>query len=694
MTECCLLACCRPRTHARLVADLYPRGSTGFERTLVPNKLNRLCSYAASYPRKIEMICSLLENDISNHLRYDKIGYVNIGVASFHKLVDIALERHIAFTIEPYLRRLLLLCFSCAHSSVLASAAGVFFTYTTRFDRCDVSPFIRSILEVCLRGAAPQRSSAEEQSVGLELLLRVIEVLSAHAGTLEKYCPDIVSIVYHYFSTQKVYFVDVPPSDNPEGLLQKAASVVHLRSPATLSTLCLIALGASSSPHTLVHVVSAVFVKLDETLWEARASAVKAFTLLHTSANTVNSFSFPVCSMILAHARHVLDNHIEWNTLSVPFDFEAVLADRVYLNQLGSEDSLRAIPVRAQVINNMLDVICQIYEAFAVPHEKLKVGGVDVLFNRMLCSSDISHLLEIIVFSASHTTHRDPPECDLPPSVVIGIDLCTIPDQQMPEGENEVLSSLFRNISKQCMKVLQHVVAQCLPLIELPRTISQPRKAISAPCVAAFRFLRAMSDKFLFSGKSLPSSEEPNTVTEGVTLQLLQAVNIILFIHSVGRESNGDGIVASKTDRCGPDLTRLLFLCPSVQVSVDRWGYERYIQKADLFLLLSYLEDPNFYCYRIAASAVMHLLDLLFHGQGSQMATVQDPGTEGFAEEDLTVSLSLQPHFQQSSLSIHVMLTCLYDSMYRDLIVFDGYFHSERVATNWLIQVNSNYLFL
>lgn len=45
-TDCCLLVCCRPPQHKRLVKRLYPRGCNGTEPDLQPQDVNKLLHYS------------------------------------------------------------------------------------------------------------------------------------------------------------------------------------------------------------------------------------------------------------------------------------------------------------------------------------------------------------------------------------------------------------------------------------------------------------------------------------------------------------------------------------------------------------------------------------------------------------------------------------------------------------------------
>jgi len=67
MTEMCLLTCFRPRSYGRLLGDVYPKGSSGIEKNLEAQKMDRVMLYAKSYPKKMPLIsghlhCRILEN--------------------------------------------------------------------------------------------------------------------------------------------------------------------------------------------------------------------------------------------------------------------------------------------------------------------------------------------------------------------------------------------------------------------------------------------------------------------------------------------------------------------------------------------------------------------------------------------------------------------------------------------------------
>ena len=86
MTDCCLCVCLRPATFRRLIDDTYPKGSTGYEPDLAPQKVSRLCDYAAHYPRKLPSIAQYLEQRISRDYKKSRYGYVKVGLRDFNEV--------------------------------------------------------------------------------------------------------------------------------------------------------------------------------------------------------------------------------------------------------------------------------------------------------------------------------------------------------------------------------------------------------------------------------------------------------------------------------------------------------------------------------------------------------------------------------------------------------------------------------
>lgn len=84
MTDCCLCVCLRPSTFRRLIDDTYPKGTSGFEPELAPQKVSRLADYAVQYPRKLPSIAQYLEQRIARDLRKGKLAYVKLGLFTFN----------------------------------------------------------------------------------------------------------------------------------------------------------------------------------------------------------------------------------------------------------------------------------------------------------------------------------------------------------------------------------------------------------------------------------------------------------------------------------------------------------------------------------------------------------------------------------------------------------------------------------
>lgn len=655
------------------MADVFPRDSTGFETDLVPNKLKRLCSYSIAYPDKIELICEALRRRIEGALCKQKYGHVQVGVESFRGLLEIAFSKELSFAVEPHLRRVLLTCFMCPASSVHRAAAPLFLEYTLQSDKCDLAPYVAPLVDLCRRGMSTNDSNAEEQSVGLELLLRVIEVLLSHSGLLEAHCDDIVSVVYHYFSAQRVYFVhEAGPSRSTP------------RSPTVVSALCLVTLGSVSAPGTLALVVAALIKNLDDAAWEPIGPAVKAMNLLMASASVLNSFRFSLCGLLIAHARAIANCPLGWSGLSSVDRFSALPVETTELNAFGSEAGQRSAAGRAGVILRILCVVESV--ADFVPSMTSSggdggrgSGGLSV-FSNSSRDKDLRNIFEIMLFCAVNSSGLVISDDRLPPNSFVGIKYRSSRDSGAARCGREAASAL-----ETCLRILakgfkdeslQHYLVESK--ISRNDILSEQR----SPLAGVLDFARALSNRleFMLSGGLRGDYDLiAGSVSHSIRMSVMLASNVVL-----------SGYASAWKKRFGHEEAAPLPSGDNTSISQSTYGYfspawmgaenpcyESLIDKDDMYLLLSVLESPSFEVFRIAASSATHLIELIFLCRVKYSTTSLGP---------LSVSLDSSNYGKQSG-SLQTLLSCLYDSMYRDLVVFDEPTHSERVATNWLIQV-------
>jgi hypothetical protein len=802
MTDCCLLVFLRPRTYLRLVRDLYPKGSSGFEKSLSPVRLKRLCLYASSYPDKIALICAVLQSDIEEAVRQGKVGFAKVGVESLRGLVEVAYgaDPSMSFAVEPHLRAALLTCFACRDSEVHLAACGLFLLYTLQSDRCDVGPYVRPVLALCRRGMAGNSSSADEQSVGLELLLRVVEVLLSHAGAIERHAGDILAVVYYYFGAQRVYFVKGAEAGGPDPRSKQAGAgagadraALQPRSPTVLSSLCLVALGSASCPATFAHILAALLVKLDETRWEPAGPAVKAINLLLASSVVLNSFDFPICSFLLTHARNIASNPLGWSRCLTLDDFLVVSPEQRRPNYFGSETALRTVLLRAQVLLKVLSAAADLSSNISVIAAGGGGGGKSdaapaaaaagndcILFNKMLSDRDTNNIMEVLVFCALNSKGAILGEGVLPPGSFVGIDLNgkggggngtprlggTVegvgqtqtqtqeqvaakggqgqgqgqvyegpppsrpsasasggggdagPGQDM-QGQGQGQGRTLRAVSEVCLQLLAAVVrcaegraaaaeggvdCSCLRRERAYSPLSPSLPLSNSPLAQVLAFHRRLPERFEFvkaegclyadgdadaaadaaADVDMEAEADPGSVAQTMRVAALQAINVALAASAAAVEGAGPGAGtgvragagagAGPIDKVSRARAAYRYLFPAVRCGSGGVG------DRDLYALLCVLESPNFGLFRLAASSAALLISLL-------LRRAETEAEARLPDLPLSLSLSLWAHNDRSSAaSAHVVLSCLYDSMFRDLVVFDEAAHAERVASNWLIQ--------
>lgn len=661
MTDCCLFVCCRPRTFVRLVENIYPAGSTGFETDIEPTKLNRLCDYAKAYPAKIDLICEELLLNIETAIFTAKFGYAKIGVEAFCGLVNIASTTDLWCIVGPHLQRVLFVCLSSSSSCIHRVTCDLFHLYTQQGDKCDISQCMQPIIRICTEGIAKNTLNADEQIIGLEMLLNAIEVLVTHPGSIEKYLFDLVGIVYHYFSAQRVYFVN--GADKSNGVP---------RSPSVLSMLCLVKLGSISCPRTQALLFAALFTRLDATCWEPVVPAFKAIDLLMASSIVVNTITFPLCSMLISHARNIANNPFLFSKHLRLDSFLPIIAERRILNVSGSEQSTRSAELRINIILKVLTVATSLSHTMSTISSSQcgdSLPKTYMYFNRMCFIHDMEHIIDIMLFSALNSNGSALYNEKLP---FQSFACCfKMMKEQHVDELHTTIGGQVRSDSPHCLVLMACLsLLGCITDICTIENLSFSKSDSSNSFLAhAFQFVHNLPDRFQFiCTRNLSNGDEKleNTVGHSVHLCILQALNIVLSRYALAQRSTRRMIkCVDLTSSLNGFRYLLSGSCASVNVI-------QYLDEKDLLSLLSVLESQSVELFQIAASCIIHLLEIFFHS----------------SEQPLSIPLlSLSLPRRKQKIELHVFLTCLYDSFFRDLVIFDDVVHSERIATNWIIQV-------
>lgn len=678
MTDCCLLVCCRPRTFSRLVGDIYPKGSTGYERDLAPNKLQRLCAYAAAYPGKAEFICGQLLKDMAESIVKGKFGYTKITADAFVGLVGIAYTTDVSFVIEPFHRKALSLLLSCSDYPIHGVALTLLSAYTRQNDGCAAASFVEAVLDICNRGIANNSSNADEQSVGLEMLLRIIEALLSNPGIIEQYCAGIAAICCHYLSVQRVCFStgDASSSGVP-------------RSPAVLATQCLVVLGSVSSPRTLACIFTALFAKFDNNFWEPIAPPIKAIDLVLSSSIFLNRFYFPLCSLLISHARVIATNVMTWSDQAKLDSFLGVILEEKEANSIGSENAIRTVSVRAKAILSILTV------AETLSARMQSISGVKakdnlIFFNCMSLEQDCKHLLELLFFCSLHSGGQNFDETQLPHNSIVCLEstgkkhLLTSALVASPVCEvqsSEIISTahdenILHNISQHCLRLLYFVFStSCTNRRSTVAPVSGV--FLHMPLSNLFSYVRNLSDRFPFLSSRFRNGNEDEYLGCSIAMSMqqtaLHAINMALCACSKSicpAKSTLSESVSSGYEYIFPQFSDDNF--PDFASAVGREGLQ---------IIFAALDSPSFSLYRLAASSIIHLIAVLFSTK-----TTSNVHSLSSCKPPVLSLHALNP-LKCQEFSIETMLSCLYKMMFRDLTVFDEISHSEKVATSWLIQV-------
>jgi hypothetical protein len=743
------------------VQDLYPKSSSGFDINIgPPNKLGRLCSYAAAYPQKIPDLCGALLKNAESQLRIRQIGFLRITVESFRKLIETGVQHKFMYALEAPMHRLLLMCFADRDSTVLALGASVFFVYTQLHDRCDVGPYMRPILGLCLRsmlgsknafdastfsssktlvadekinnpivsgpfgvwsllagigsaegvsssssfaaaeGADASKSSLVSSgstllpSIGLELLLRTIEILLSHPGDLEKYCADILPIVYYFYSSQKVFFVDAipgfgaPPSgagSNPPG--SGGGSFWAPRSPVVISTLCLVALGSTSSPATASHVVACLMAWLDENRWEPLLPAVKAFRLIGSCSSSVNNYVLPLGSMLLSHARSIVNNPMDWNKAADAMGHSAVLYERKSLTPLGSEVALRSTELRSRVIINVLLCIDELFKCEyssssrgSAPRtqDRSGEGPADTCtgFNRMLRGHDVENIAEILIFASLNyggaTLSWQSLVDTVAPELFSGERSESVLSRDFsngfgaelvePSGSESVQSSCALEMQALCMKCIVHIARNSLVLLNDFASFSVTSVLVRNVISLRTRF------SYLVEGSVLE---------RGLRLSLLQAS----YVSVAAADAAYLRLKPARPTAMTADGKHAAYLFANMKHHSPSVIVDCLLREKDLLAYLILCCMHSDWGTHLTALRTVHSL---FVGADS-FDDVERPSIDSY------YIVRNRHHFFNWTKKLETpraFLSSIYKIIYRCLTVYNGPSHSETVAHLWQINVS------
>jgi hypothetical protein len=181
MSECCLFVCLRPRSYSRLLIEIYPKAHSGIEADLKPNgsKLDKLIEYLQLYPRKLPLLLNLLEKKTLKDFSSRKIGFVNISLGIYSKLLENLIDFDIItlFVVKILDTLLSKHNFPC---SCLKSISSLLFKCTEISNKLGESlVLIEPILKFCIRN----KNKNEELLIGLEILARMCDLLAINPET-------------------------------------------------------------------------------------------------------------------------------------------------------------------------------------------------------------------------------------------------------------------------------------------------------------------------------------------------------------------------------------------------------------------------------------------------------------------------------------------------------------------------------
>jgi hypothetical protein len=724
---------CRPRTYARIIADLYPKGSTGFELSLVPNKLSRLCGYAKDYPQKLPLLCVALEKNISAEIKSKKLGFLKVSIESFRSLVEVAMRENSMSVVEPFMRSILMKCLDKEDSMILTLGSSIFFTYTYGNSQCNIQDFIQPILRICTRNMLSQSNNAAEQSVGLELLLRSIEVLLPFGVEIERYSNQIVPIVFHYFTAQRVYFTEAPPNEekmpsrgHESGGNSWTGNIWHPRSPVVISTLCLVALGSAKSPVTLVAVILALFHKLDELSWEPLQSAIKALRLLASSSIIMNRFESTLCSLLISHCRSIVNNPINHRSTERADQHFARLTESMAINTLGSEAAIRVTASRISLLGKILFCATAMFpdrfkEArtylLEEEHEVETRVALSASFGRTFIRSDVENILEILFFCAENSLGSVLGRSDLPSGCLCegmsGFDVKVLPSESAAADDDgslrktgsrlvaakcmqcltQLVQMVFSRSSdgageESCAQVFQEAVAYFCNLPERARFMSQTSSMFHTVQVyilqAVLALLQAHREHFFGRLNTALSSGEPINATlqlNASTFQKNCLLRSALYLASPIHERSFTIFNSSSINSQQYSQIALLLLHDSSAVAtLSASAIVKMLPDIDVrTVLTSYCEKHE--CF-IDICRASHSTDDLSVRMNKAIRLLVYEG-----DRECTVTAHRSASLSSSRPTEAALLSSLYDCIFIALSEYTGPSHSDRVFSLWLLQV-------
>lgn len=220
MTDCCLCVCWRPKTHRRLIADIFQSARLAKrDPKIIPSKskIDKLASYLAIYPAQLSTVTYELNQMLAKSHRKGHIGYVILTIEVYRSILKKFTEHSIAYLLETslnvvlhdilliqdlfYIRSAALLIKECSKSEVFTT------NLTFVWALLDLSSLIYQAEAkgpTIPFGSLELHSLDEEKTslcfVGLTILTSLMPKISQHATWLSTFLPSIIDIVLNILS--------------------------------------------------------------------------------------------------------------------------------------------------------------------------------------------------------------------------------------------------------------------------------------------------------------------------------------------------------------------------------------------------------------------------------------------------------------------------------------------------------------
>jgi hypothetical protein len=685
MTDCCLLVCFRPRTYDRLIKDLYPKGASGHEKNLTPNKLSRLTSYLCTYPYKVDLICHRITQNIKNEILKNRIGFLKINIEALQSFMTQSNGKSVHIPLEHYIHVALHDILLSKNDKLLLLGSKLFITYCNEYSRCFLSPYIKIILFISIRQMQQLSidSNTEEQNATLEMLLKIIEILRYQPGSIEAHCTDIVTIIYHYFSSNKISFVETSQTN------LDCAQDWMPRSSGILSALCLVSLGSVSTPTTFTHILNALFVKLDDAMWEPQVLALKALFMLSATNAALNYYSNTSVSHLLTHANAVVINSLEWNKLNPTFSFRASARDLRHLNIQGSETAQRSALRRAHVLRNILqcgkDLIQQCQDPYSLklvlqnkPKDKQlhEIRHDSIVIEAIICK-DIENILSILCFCGQFSNEAAISCFDLPKEMVSIFRENLITDEPLSNWNSEWIDEIDAEKARKNLDFsIQSICSFCVRIIlDLTRV-----QCVSVNRAHVLQSILDTVEKYIFETRSkliifdrVPQSGSEQAVIQGY---MMHGINAILYAGVKPSEVHESFGQINEQKR---SFLHFLSFCydernKEVQ-STPFWG-ERLAK-----WVLSNLGTNDLTLFNLCVSCISHVLKVV--------ENPFSPKSQSSSRYAITFNISIDVKLD---VRLNCMLNAVYDQIILSLVKYREDFHAEFIATCWSLQVRVKYI--